>query len=336
MSGVLELEEAILGKKWPKAITILNDLRRIATNDWYANLRRLALGNIEDGRQPLLNRLLVFGNASDRFRLLAYICREVGQQDDAHEQDVTQDYLKIAEMVLDHSPILATYVQIETCHNIFHVAANNDAAGIVILARAIISEQPILIQALTRKDTNGKTPLAIAVTRKSDYPAKQLETVKQISKGASLDMITPSLLLYTLTDGHYPILQELVEPTSGQRSKLVTIQLLERTVANGASIQIWNFLVTKVDPSLIDKSDLLIEAVKGRREDIIASLLKHNPSLCALRDDNGKCVLFHNTPAPNEAADIRQRIRDKIVLKIIETCEPKIIRDLLKDSAGKY
>lgn len=66
--------------------------------------------------------------------------------------------------------------------------------------------------------------------------------------------------------------------------------------------------------------------------------MEKNPSLALWQDENGdRSILYYNSRADkSENPNVQQRIRDAIALKIVERCEPKVIRERLKDSYGEY
>ncbi len=179
--------------------------------------------------ESLLHNLLAHGDDEKKFNLLSNIIRNFGEL----EFELKEASLKIVSKLLELFPIMATYMK--NNQNLFHKAADAGCSEIILAAKQGIADELLLSQALLQKDSSassGNTPLAIAVR------SKDLDTVKVLVEDASLEMITPTLLFKTVSEGELRILQTLV----GTRSNLITISLLEKAIPRGG-IETWKYLL---------------------------------------------------------------------------------------------
>jgi hypothetical protein len=318
---VILLRQSIENRNIQEAIHAASSLEgeKVSVDDWCYCLKELfvSLDNlgIDDDAQwrSLLGRLLDHGDDDKRFDLIAHIIRVKIAEGQDNELRDSQAYFEIITSLLSVFPQLAAHVRRR--RNIFHLAADVGVTKIISIAKQKIEDKVLLRTALMLKDNGGDTPLAIAVKN------KYLEIVRELAEDATSEMITPTILLNTLTKEHYSILQTLVCP--GPRSNLVTIELLKKAILNG-SIQTWDYLIDMYPSTSIDESDLLKSAVVKRRDDIVESLLKKKPEMALWIDDEGenRSVLYYNVPLVNESPDVQQKIRDAIALKIIEASGP--------------
>ncbi len=206
-----------------------------------------------------------------------------------------------------------------------------------VRAAAGFADLEILQAVLPEGHLTFKTLLSIAskdqMLQPSDLPlalaikTKYLPVIEYLSKLQFSDGNMPHYICEATKEGNFEILKTLLAgKNKAETENLLSIDVFEAAATNG-NMAIWDFLIA-TNPACVKGSKLLYTAVRSSQVKIVESLIKTEPDLLKVRDENGQPISLCD--------ELTEEIHTMLQDGIIQNFSPFEIRQLWKDPNGKH